>query len=134
MCLCWLLTAGYVYIEAGSGRQNFLSYVLSLMRSYNDEHAGSIPSLDVMALKHVAYVFDAMIYYMKSVDDNDDDIVINTERIPIQSWTDQEDEDSKVICLALGILAVNHLLSSVRSGPELAQFLAQCDGMVWHVK
>lgn len=70
------------------------------MRSYNDEHAGSLPSVDVLALKHVAYVFDAIIYYMKSADEDDTDIVINTDKVSIQSWPEQEDEDSKVSSFA----------------------------------
>lgn len=88
-------------IESASSRQGFLSYILSLMRSYNDEHAGCIPSIDVLALKHVAYIFDAMIYYMKaSTEETDTDIMIANDRISIQSWPEHEDEDSKV----------NHLL------------------------
>ena len=87
-----------IYTESASGRHGFLSYILSLMRSYNDEHAGCLPSLDVMALKHVAYIFDAMIYYMKaSTEDIDADIMINNDRISIQSWPEAEDEDSKVL-------------------------------------
>ena len=85
-------------VESGSGRQGFLSYMLSLMRSHNDEHAGSLPSVDVLALKHVAYVFDAMVYYMKSTDEDEPDITLNTDKISIQSWPEMEDEDSKVGC------------------------------------
>ncbi|XP_046667814.1 E3 ubiquitin-protein ligase UBR5 isoform X3 [Homalodisca vitripennis] len=47
-------------------RREFLSYALSLMRSHNAEHADSLPVLDVSALRHIAYVFDALIYYMRS--------------------------------------------------------------------
>lgn len=82
-------------VEAGSGRQNFLSYILSLMRSHNDEHAGCVPSVDVLALKHVAYVFDAIIYYMKAIDE-EPEVVLGTEKVTVQSWPEQEDEDSKV--------------------------------------
>nr|XP_006821041.1 PREDICTED: LOW QUALITY PROTEIN: E3 ubiquitin-protein ligase UBR5-like [Saccoglossus kowalevskii] len=51
---------------ANSARHDFLSYILSLMRSHNDEHSDSLPMIDVSALKHVAYVLDALIYYMRS--------------------------------------------------------------------
>ncbi|XP_022088728.1 E3 ubiquitin-protein ligase UBR5-like isoform X2 [Acanthaster planci] len=44
---------------------DFLNYTLSLMRSHNSEHASWLPVLDMSALKHVAYVLDAMIYYMR---------------------------------------------------------------------
>ncbi len=43
-----------------------MSYCLSLMRSHSNEHSDSLPVLDISALKHVAYVLDALIYYMRS--------------------------------------------------------------------
>lgn len=43
-----------------------MSYCLSLMRAHNGEHRDSLPVLDVSALRHVAYVFDALVYYMRS--------------------------------------------------------------------
>jgi E3 ubiquitin-protein ligase EDD1 len=49
-----------------SSRRDFVNYMLSLMRSHSDEHLDSLPSVDVAALKHVAYVFDALMYYMRS--------------------------------------------------------------------
>jgi E3 ubiquitin-protein ligase EDD1 len=49
-----------------ANRRDFLNYALSLMRAHNSEHSDSLPVLDVSALKHVAYVFDALIYYMRS--------------------------------------------------------------------
>lgn len=66
------------------------------MRSYNDEHAGCMPSLDVMSLKHVAYVFDAMIYYMRTVDETAPDVMINSDKIGINPWPELEEEESKV--------------------------------------
>lgn len=53
--------------DAHSARREFLSYCLSLMRAHNSEHRDSLPVLDVSALKHVAYVFDALVYYMRSL-------------------------------------------------------------------
>lgn len=47
-------------------RRELLSYCLSLMRAHNSEHADSLPVLDVSSLKHVAYVLDALVYYMRS--------------------------------------------------------------------
>ena len=49
-----------------SNRRDFLNYALSLMRSHNAEHSDSLPVIDVSAMKHIAYVFDALIYYMRS--------------------------------------------------------------------
>lgn len=51
-----------------------LNYALSLMRSHNDEHADSLPSLNISSMRHVAYVFDALIYYMRSGIDTDADV------------------------------------------------------------
>merc|ERR1719481_915961 len=68
---------GYVATRAASGstdpstnRKDFLTYALSLMRAHNGEHSDSLPVLDVSALKHIAYVFDALIYYMRSGNDD----------------------------------------------------------------
>lgn len=36
------------------------------MRAHNSEHADTLPVIDVSSLKHIAYVFDALIYYMRS--------------------------------------------------------------------
>ncbi|XP_066593371.1 E3 ubiquitin-protein ligase UBR5-like isoform X2 [Prorops nasuta] len=53
--------------DANAARREFLSYCLSLMRAHNGEHRDSLPVLDVSALRHVAYVFDALVYYMRSL-------------------------------------------------------------------
>ena len=58
--------------DNGSNRRDFLSYALSLMRAHNAEHSDSLPVLDVSAMKHIAYVFDSLIYYMRSGSDNID--------------------------------------------------------------
>lgn len=52
--------------DSHAARREFLSYCLSLMRAHNSEHGDSLPVLDVSSLRHVAYVFDALIYYMRS--------------------------------------------------------------------
>ena len=36
------------------------------MRAHNGEHSDSLPVLDVSAMKHIAYVFDALIYFMRA--------------------------------------------------------------------
>ncbi|XP_076647638.1 E3 ubiquitin-protein ligase hyd isoform X1 [Halictus rubicundus] len=53
--------------EIHLARREFLSYCLSLMRAHNGEHRDSLPVLDVSSLRHVAYVFDALVYYMRSL-------------------------------------------------------------------
>ena len=49
-----------------TGRREFLNYCLSLMRAHNGEHSDTLPVIDVSSLKHIAYVFDSLIYYMRS--------------------------------------------------------------------
>lgn len=56
-------------LESGPARKDFLSYAMSLMRAHNNEHFDSMPVLDVSSLKHVAYVFDALIYFMRAGND-----------------------------------------------------------------
>jgi len=36
------------------------------MRAHSNEHGDSLPVLDVSSLKHVAYVLDALVYYMRA--------------------------------------------------------------------
>ena len=47
-------------------RRDFLNYALSLMRAHSSEHSDSLPVLDVSALKHVAYVLDALVFCMRA--------------------------------------------------------------------
>ncbi|KAI5715389.1 hypothetical protein M8J77_015250 [Diaphorina citri] len=58
--------AGGSSTQSVEPRREFLSYCLSLMRAHNSEHADSLPVLDVSSLRHVAYVLDALVYYMRS--------------------------------------------------------------------
>lgn len=41
-------------------------YVLSLLRGHSNEHGDSLPKLDVSSLRHVAYVLDALVYYIRN--------------------------------------------------------------------
>ncbi|XP_021934340.1 E3 ubiquitin-protein ligase UBR5 isoform X2 [Zootermopsis nevadensis] len=76
-----------------SARRDFLSYCLSLMRAHNAEHLDSLPILDVSALKHIAYVFDALIYYMRSGTESPDADVLR-DGLPMESWNDQDENDN----------------------------------------
>lgn len=49
-----------------ANRRDFLTYALSLMRGHNSEHSDSLPVIDVSAMKHIAYVFDALIYFLRN--------------------------------------------------------------------
>lgn len=51
----------------GSGsRRDFFTYCLSLMRAHTSEHRDALPVLDISALKHIAYVLDGFIFYMRT--------------------------------------------------------------------
>lgn len=75
-------------MDGHAARREFLSYALSLMRAHNSEHLDSLPIMDVSALKHIAYVFDALIYYMKSGTDPPDVDVLR-DGLPASVWNDQ---------------------------------------------
>ncbi|XP_078331394.1 E3 ubiquitin-protein ligase UBR5-like isoform X2 [Crassostrea virginica] len=77
--------------DGNLARREFLNYALSLMRSHNDEHADSLPSLDISSMRHVAYVFDALIYYMRSGIDTDADVF--RDGISVISWDHDENEN-----------------------------------------
>ncbi|XP_068706016.1 E3 ubiquitin-protein ligase UBR5-like [Montipora foliosa] len=49
-----------------TGRQDFLVYMVSLLRGHSNEHGGSLPQMDVSSLPHVAYVLDALVYYIRN--------------------------------------------------------------------
>ena len=59
------------------------------MRSHNGEHGDTLPVLDIASLRHIAYVLDALIYYMRSGTDIDSDIIRDTGSV--QSWVDNDD-------------------------------------------
>ncbi|CAL4094503.1 unnamed protein product, partial [Meganyctiphanes norvegica] len=48
-----------------NARRDTLSYVVSLLRAHKNEHCDTLPDLDVGSLKHIAYVFDALISYLR---------------------------------------------------------------------
>lgn len=59
------------------------------MRSHNSEHRDSLPVLDVTALKHIAYVLDAIIYYMRSGSE------IDSERTDANYWNEQDENENE---------------------------------------
>ncbi|KAL3282723.1 hypothetical protein HHI36_005894 [Cryptolaemus montrouzieri] len=82
-------------VDAHAARREFLSYCLSLMRAHNSEHLDSLPVLDVSALKHVAYVFDALIYFMRSGSSEAVDTDLRREGLPLTSWNDQDENENE---------------------------------------
>ena len=49
-----------------TGRPEFLNYCLSLKRAHNGEHADTLAVIDVSSLKRIAYIFVALICYIRS--------------------------------------------------------------------
>lgn len=73
---------------AHTSRREFLTYALSLMRSHSSEHRDSLPVLDVTALRHIAYVLDGIVFYMRAAKDND------LERNDINLWPDVDENEN----------------------------------------
>ena len=90
--------------DGNSARRDFLCYALSLMRCHNNEHADSLPVIDVSAQRHVAYVFDALVYYMRTTPDGDS-ADAKDGVVSVVSWHDgdndnteeQDDDDDEVV-------------------------------------
>lgn len=81
-------------VDGNSARRDFLSYALSLMRSHHDEHSDSLPIMDITALKHMAYVFDALIYYMRTAPDSDVEALRDGMSVS-SSWQDGDDGEEE---------------------------------------
>ncbi|XP_058797650.1 E3 ubiquitin-protein ligase hyd isoform X2 [Phymastichus coffea] len=82
--------------DGHSARREFLSYCLSLMRAHNAEHRDSLPVLDVSALRHVAYVFDALVYYMRSLSEPISSRGETSHKEPADpTWNDQDENDNE---------------------------------------
>ncbi|XP_062562214.1 E3 ubiquitin-protein ligase hyd isoform X6 [Armigeres subalbatus] len=77
--------------DAASSRRDFLTYCLSLMRAHNSEHRDFLPVLDVTALRHVAYVLDAILFYMRATNDCD----IDRTTTGLNTWDDQDENENE---------------------------------------
>ncbi|KAL7038434.1 hypothetical protein ACKWTF_009577 [Chironomus riparius] len=75
--------------DNSTSRRDFLNYCLSLMRSHNSEHRDSLPVLDVTALRHVAFVLDAVIFYMRASNE------IECDRNDSNTWIDESMDDNE---------------------------------------
>ncbi|KAL3890879.1 hypothetical protein ACJMK2_003152 [Sinanodonta woodiana] len=84
---------GTLSSDGSNARRDFLNYALSLMRAHNDEHSDSLPILDISSLRHVAYVFDALIYYMRSGTDTDTDVL--RDGISVVSWQEHDENENE---------------------------------------
>lgn len=73
---------------AQTARREFLTYALSLMRSHSSEHRDSLPVLDVTALRHIAYVLDGIIFYMRAGKESD------VDKSDINIWADLDENEN----------------------------------------
>ena len=71
--------------DSTNTRQDYLSYILSLMRSHDNEHGDSLPKVEITSLRHVAYVLDVFIYYLRSNQTTDG--AVNSVRSDISEST-----------------------------------------------
>ncbi|XP_055902383.1 E3 ubiquitin-protein ligase hyd isoform X2 [Eupeodes corollae] len=69
---------GINILGSTSSRREFFTYCLSLMRAHTSEHRDSLPVLDITALRHIAYVLDGIIFYMRN--ENSDKFDTNSEK------------------------------------------------------
>lgn len=60
------------------------------MRAHTSEHRDALPVLDITALRHIAYVLDGFIYYMR----NDMNFYEKNESIPSSSVNANENDDT----------------------------------------
>ena len=95
-------------LDGHTARRDFLTYALSLMRCHNDEHSDTLPTIDIAALRHIAYVLDALIYYMRSGTDQDGDIQqpgvgVGGDTASVHSWPDADDNDNDAEAATLAV-------------------------------
>lgn len=60
-----LLAAQFASNQVIASRRDFMTYTLSLMRTYTNEHRDFLPTVDISLLKHVAYAFDGLMFYLR---------------------------------------------------------------------
>lgn len=83
---------------AQSSRREFLTYALSLMRSHSSEHRDSLPVLDITALRHIAYVVDGIVFYMRSGKENEDKSDNNYWADPDENENDDTEDELQMSC------------------------------------
>lgn len=83
---------------AQSSRREFLTYALSLMRSHSSEHRDSLPVLDITALRHIAYVVDGIVYYMRAAKESDDKSDNNYLADPDENENDDTEDELQMNC------------------------------------
>lgn len=89
--------AAGVSADTQPSRREFLTYCLSLMRSHSSEHRDSLPVLDVTSLRHIAYVLDAIIFYMRAASEHENGGCGDKGDAGGLSapWTDPDDHDNE---------------------------------------
>lgn len=104
--------------ETTSSRRDFLTYCLSLMRAHNSEHRDSLPVLDVTALRHIAYVLDSILFYMRSGYDPESDKV---ENAPWDESDENENDDAEEDLSNSNVLDTDSIEESEMLRPTLGR-------------
>ncbi|XP_075147167.1 E3 ubiquitin-protein ligase hyd isoform X2 [Haematobia irritans] len=81
-----------INILSSSSRRDFFTYCLSLMRAHTSEHRDALPVLDIAALRHIAYVLDGFIYYMR----NDTSFYEKNEGVTNNVSNENDDTDDEL--------------------------------------
>ncbi|KAL9891475.1 E3 ubiquitin-protein ligase hyd isoform X1 [Glossina fuscipes] len=84
-------------ILGSSSRRDFFTYCLSLMRAHTSEHRDALPVLDITAQRHIAFVLDGFIYYMRN-DSNfyEKNIGVSNSTLNANENDDTDDEISNI--------------------------------------
>lgn len=86
---------GINILGSTSSRREFFTYCLSLMRAHTSEHRDSLPVLDITALRHIAYVLDGIIFYMRN--ENSDKIITYSDQIWETCNNESTENDSTIL-------------------------------------
>ncbi|XP_068157779.1 E3 ubiquitin-protein ligase hyd isoform X1 [Drosophila tropicalis] len=110
-----------VNVMGSNSRRDFFTYCLSLMRSHTSEHRDALPVLDITALRHIAYVLDAFVYYMR----NDTGFYDKTETISgrvnnLSPMAENEDTDDELSNIEESSTADGQLSASAMSSSSFS--------------
>ena len=71
--------ASTIQTDQNNPRRDFMNYALSLMRMGSNEHKEMMPHIDLFFLKHVAYIFDGLMCYLRIPNLNNEDFSSSNE-------------------------------------------------------
>lgn len=66
------------------------------MRAHSNEHSDLLPVIDVSALRHVAYVLDAYIFFLRETSSSDNPVSNKKKKMLWAVNSDPEELDRKI--------------------------------------